>query len=776
MAVNIIPLPVEEPFVREQPRETTGQRGAPEMDFDFLNAIQAQTQSQLGTLQQRAQGEREDLSTILQNVNVNVKEARKSKRDSDLMFKSQADELAARSDQISQQAMKAAADPFNEIKALFGGTLSMADWAAQHNALQNELSAVKRRYTSSTAGYNFNLDEAAGEIQFAQQKLALTKENIAGITAASQAVTTQIQTRSAMFTQQLDTMLEPDLRRELDDPQGKIPKFLVQRRLIAIEQAKAELATVRAAKGKSLLEIKKLELDIIDKHPELLSEDMVNRALLGNEVVIEPNTGITITPQIAKVMRPKQLESTQLGAKLMADLIRTTTGGQQAFTQTVGILNRTAGPGVSVLGRDAQGNVSGFNPDALPADMRQDAATMFDLQQQAQNLALTLSDPNFTGELREQTRVLENQLNIQAMELRDEIVKKAKEDAQEGVVGKQAKVEAGRFVELGIVKENTGAQQLLAEGAAGVIPGAESILSTAHGAGWGDGMVVFGSEFNDQWQSMIDASPELFDDEDGELDSKQLLNAMLAGNVKAADAGALATQKSLGQVDTRGNNVVQSAILSDWYEIALNRGIRELEERHAAEPETIAMLQTLRLGTIALDPSITTMQDKDGNLLDTANVLFASLALKERALRESGTLPKDSTLVHELQSLMLGDTIGDPGKGQSLYELHEISSLTVPTTKESASLNWMLFRNKASATFRSGLQNIVRNVPLGTVDVAQELSIKERKVKTPEFTQLSPSERNQMAQDLIELREQEQGETSTLTNVMRQLLQRQEQQ
>ena len=64
MAVNIIPLPVEEPFVREQPRETTGQRGAPEMDFDFLNAIQAQTQSQLGTLQQRAQGEREDLSTI----------------------------------------------------------------------------------------------------------------------------------------------------------------------------------------------------------------------------------------------------------------------------------------------------------------------------------------------------------------------------------------------------------------------------------------------------------------------------------------------------------------------------------------------------------------------------------------------------------------------------------------------------------------------------------------------------------------------------------------
>lgn len=772
MPVNIIPLPVEEPFVREQARETTGQRGAPEMDFDFLNAIQAQTQSQLGTLQQRAQGEREDLSTILQNVNVTVKETRKSKRDSDLMFKSQADELAARSEQISQQAMKAAADPFNEIKALFGTTLSIGDWAAQHNAVQNELSAVKRRYTSSAAGYNFNLDEAAGEIQFAQQKLALTKENIAGITAASQAVTTQIQTRSAMFTQQLDTMLEPDLLAELKDPEGKIPKFLVQRRLIMIEQAKAELATARAAKGKSLLEIKKSELEIITKYPELLSENTVTRALADDEIVIEPNTGITITPQIAKIMRPKQEEAAQLGAKLMSELIQTTVQGQQAFTQVVGILQRTAGPGVSVLGRDAQGNVTGFNPDALPADMRQDAAAMFDLRAQAQMLQATLADPSFTGELREQTRVLENQLNIRAAELRTEIVKKAKEDAQEGVAGKQAKVEAGRFAELGIVKSNPGAQQLLAEGAAGVIPGAESVLSTAHGAGWGDGMILFGSGYNEH----LLESANIFDVE-GDPDPAKIQSALLAGEIDI-DSQVLATQKSLGRVDADGRNRIQVAILSDFYEITFNRGIRELEIRHAAEPETVALFKSLRLGVIGLDYSITQIPNKEkpGDFLDMANVLFATVALKERALQESGALPKDSNLVHELQSVMLGDTIGDPGKNQSIYDLPEIRSLTVPTTKESASLNWMLFRNRATSMFRSGLQNVVRNVPLGTVDVAQELSIKEQKVKTAEFTQLSPAERNQMAQDLIDLREQEQGETNTLTNVMRQLLQRQEQQ
>lgn len=769
--VIAIPLPPDEPV-----RETTGQRGTPEMDFDFLNAIQAQTRSRLGTLQQRAQGEREDLSTILQDVNVAVKETRKSKRDSDLMFKSQADELAARSDQISQQAMKAAADPFNEIKALFGSTLSMADWAAQHNTIQNELSTVKRRYTSSTAGYNFNLDQAAGEIQFAQQKLALTKESIAGITATSQAITTQIGAQSAMFTQQMDTMLEPDLRAELKDPQGSIPKFLVQRRLILIEKAKAELATVKAKKGKSLAEVKRIEFDIITKYPELLSEATVARALVSEQPVVEPNTGILITPQIAKTIGPKQAEKAQLDAKLLSELTQNTLQGQQAFTQVVGVLNRTAGPGVSVLGRDAQGNATGFNPDALPADMRQDAATMFDLQNQARNLAFTLSDPNFTGELREQTRLVENELNRRATELRNEIVKKAREDAKLLVVGKQAKESAANFAEFGTVKSDPGSQQLLAEGAAGVIPGAESILSTAHGAGWGDGMVVFGSEFNDQWQSMIDTSPELFGDEDGELDSKQLLNAMLAGNVKAADAGILATQKALGQVDVNGNNRVQSAILSDWYEIALNRGIRELEERHGAEPGTVAMLQTLRLGTIALDPAVTTLQDQEGTTLDTANVLFSMLALKERALRESGTLPEDSTLVHELQSLMLGDTVGDPARNESIYDLAEIRALTVSTTKESASLNWKLFRNRANATFRAGLQNIVRNVPLGTVDVARELSTKERKVKTAEFTRLPPAERNQMAQDLIELRKQEQGETSTLTNVMRQLLQRQEQQ
>ena len=760
-------------------RETTGQRGKPDFDFDILNAIQSDTQSRLGALQSRAQVQHEDLSTILENVNVLVRDTQKRKRDSDLMFANQADDLALKSDQLRQKAMEAAADPFNDLKALFGNTPSMAEWAAQHNAVQNELFAIKRRFTSSTAGYNFDLNEAAQDISFAVQKLAMTEKNISSIAAASQAITTQIQTRSVMFTQQLDTMhTRAELQAELDDPNGEIPKDLVRRRLATLDLAKAELTDALAKAGKSKLEQAKALFDVLDKHPEFIPEWAVKQALQTNKSVHVPILGISITPQMAKVLFPKQLEQAQVGAKLLSEITRNTLSGRQAFGQVVGIFQRLAGPGTSVLGRDAQGNALGFNVDALSEDMKRDAATMFDLQSRAHTLQLTLADPSIPpGQLREQTRLLENQLNRRAMDLRDELVKRAKIDAQLGVVGKQAKESAGRWAELGIIKSDAGAQQLLAEGAIAVIPGTEGKLSTAHGAGWGDGMVVLGTTFNAE----IISAGSLFtkDGEEREFDMDKILTLQVRG----VDVNVLAIQKALGQTKLTASgqtvNLVQATILSDWYEIALNRGIRELEESHAAEPETIAMLQKLRLGTIALALGITTMKDEKGELLDTANVLFATLALEEKVLRKAGTLPETSTLVHELQSLMLGDIFGDPEKGKSLYDLPEILSLAVPTTKEGASLNWVLFRNKAFATFRAGLQNIVGSVPLGDFDLSAQITEKEAAIKrqildkAPTIKLGSKQQKLRQLTDELEALRQQEGSRS-LTGIMQQILSQQE--
>ena len=85
MDVKIFPLTPDEIIPHQQisTRETTGQRGKPEMDFDFLNLIQGEDRSQLGTLQNRAQSQQADLSTILEGVHVTVRKTLEQQRDSD---------------------------------------------------------------------------------------------------------------------------------------------------------------------------------------------------------------------------------------------------------------------------------------------------------------------------------------------------------------------------------------------------------------------------------------------------------------------------------------------------------------------------------------------------------------------------------------------------------------------------------------------------------------------------------------------------------------------
>lgn len=752
---------------------TSGDRGIPEMDFDILNQIQSKTRSRLGTLQNRAHEQQHDLSTILEGVNTTVKDTRKRKRDSDLMFTQQANELAVKSDQIRQNAMEAAADPFNELKALFGDTLSMAEWAARHNSVQNELSAVKRRFTASAAGYNFDLEEAAGKIQFSMQKLAFTKENISGITAANQAILTTINAQSAMFTQQLDTMhTKAELQAELNDPNGEIPKDLVRRRILILDLALEELKTARAAKGKSLLEIKKMELDIIQKHPELLSVATAEQAIQSNQNVIEPNTGITITPQIAKIIRVQQKERAQIDAKLTTSLLENQMRATHAFAQIAAVLGRSGGAGVNVFARDEQGFVTGFNPDAVSAEMRQDAAAMFDLQTVSQTLQNTLQDPTTTPEVRKQIRTSQFAINQQVHELRNKIVKKAKADIQLNVEDKEAKKSASRWVEFGNIQSIPGAKGLLIEGATSVISGVESTLSTAHGAGWGEGLIVFGAKFN----ADIASAGKIFDAE-GKVD-KDKITALRISDIDLFD---LTFQNALGEVNANGDNKIQAAILSDFYEVTMVRGVREMEARHAAEPETVSMLKSLILGTVALDPGITTMPNKDkkGEFLDSANVLFATLALKEKQLQEVGTLPKTSTLVHELQSILLGDVIGNPELGQSIYDLPEIVSLTIPTSMEGASLNFLFFRNKIKAMLQRGLQNIVRSIPLSKIDVSRQIVDLETEFKELGFQGgLRPStpadeEQRRAIRKQIQSLQDEQGGRS-LTSIMQQLLTQQE--
>ena len=746
----------------EEIKRTTGERGAPDVNFDFLNVISDVNQTEASALSRQQQGQFNDLSSILSNVNVLVKDTRKRKRDTEITYSQQFNDLANQSDQIRQQAVEAAADPFNELKAIFTDTPSMDEWAARHNAVTNQINRLRRQYAADQSAYNFEMTEIAHEIQFARQRLALTRENIAGVTAASQAVVSQVQARSAQFGQQLSTMLLPDLKEELADPEGQIPKGMVRDRILLIESAMADAKKARSAAGKSLLERKKLEFEVLTKFPELLSEDAINAALIGEKTVAEPFTGITITPQIAESVQTFQQQKQQERAAVLAGITENSIAGAQAFGQSVSILERTSGPGVDIFARDESGLPVGFDADKLPAEMRQIASVMSDLTTQARTIDSTLQMAEIEGtdlndELRERMVVMKGELNRRAQDLRDELVKLAKENAQSGMKGKEAKEAVGQWVEFGVMRNETGAVQVLTENSASAIPGLDT--SATHGIGWGAGMEVFGTKFKTEFDAAVANEPELFGEDAEDLDSGALLAAILKGNVPASQAGNLATSRALRELNERGQNKIADVVLNDWYETAINAGIRSMMQNHAGEQQTIQALDGLILGNIALSPDVTQRRDENGKLLDGINVLFVSLAQMQKQLQETGALPAEADLVNEFKTLMLTG---------EFYQSPEIRNLTKTKTEAAASLNRVIFNNRAHEHLMSGLVKVIRSVPVANISDAQEFQELKAFVGTQSFGNLSAEEQRAKRERLLEL-QQSIGDETSLFSTLKQL-------
>lgn len=758
--VTLIPLQ-EEFFVPNltSNRETSGGRGAPEMNFDVLNLIEKQDRSQLGVLQQRSTRQQADLSTILEGVHTTVRKTLVDKRDSDLIFTARAEELSLESEKIRQNAMEAAADPFNELKALFGNTPSMADWAAKHSAIQNDLSVLQRQYTSTAAGYNFNLDSAAMDVSQAQQKLALTTANITSIGAASSAVIAKIAAQSAIVTQQLDTIhTRKDLQAELDDPNGQLPKDLVRRRLLTLDLAMAEIADAKSKAGKSRLELMAKLFDVYTRFSEFIPTSVMDDAIRTGQDVFVPLFGTIMSPQQAKILKVQQMERAQVDATKLAELTRNTMAGQQAITQIVDMFARVAGPGdFGKLGQNSQNVALGFDLASLPEEMKKSATLMMDIKNRAEILQLTLADPNFKdSNLRAQMQLLVNATNLEAIDLRSSIEKQVSEEAQIGVKGKEAKAEAARFARSGVVKSPIGAEDLLAQGTKGVV--------ALHGPGYNAGYTIFSTIYNQEVSSTLD----LFD-EDGKL-KEGAANTFLA-QTQRGDVETLAVQTALGQLDADGRNKIQVAIASDWLELTFNFAVREIEARHASEPEVVAGLKSLRSGTIALNPMFASIVDEQGKPLDTANVLFSALAVMVRGLEKSGALSKESTLIHELYGLLLGDTsdFGDPNRQSTLYQQPQMRAMTTASTKEGAALAFKIFQNQPHQFLVSAMQNVVRNIPIDNLDLSEQIIQREAALlaKPHNPTEAGIKERIALNAEIRVLREKE--ESTSLTNIMQQI-------
>ena len=756
-------------------RETTGGRGKPDLDFDILNQLSKENRSHLVSLQNSVQAQTEDISTMLQGVHTTFKSTQQRQRDSNIMFTQQANDLAFKSNQIRQKVMQAAADPFNEIKAFFGDTLSMAEWAAKHNAVQNELSAIKRQYTSSVAGYNFELDQAAGKIQVAQQKLGLTAGNIASIKSFNEALAVQIQTDSLRFTQQLDTMLRPDLVAELKDPSGEIPADMVRKRLFLLDKAEIELKTLRALKVKTQLEKRTALAKFVSTYPELVSTPVLDQAIATGVPVFAPNLGVNIDSQMAKSVKTQQENRLQEDAKLTSTLIENSIEAQQTIGQVARILRNIAGPGVNILIKDDEGRITGFNPEAISAEIRNDVATMSGLQNKSLELQALLVDPNATVDARKEIETLQIEINQRINEVGKKIIEQATKDAQLGLKDKQAKASAAHFVEFNNVINDTGAAELLKASMVSVIDGtSQAILPTAHGVGLGDGLALLGEVYNAEIESV--GAFTISEDTSGDI--------TLGGVASGIDPRDLALQTALNKTKTTKTgkviNLIQEAILTPIYELGFNIGIREMIVRHASEPETVAMLNSFILGTRALDFSITKQEDKDGNELDMSLVLFGTFALKEKALIDAGTLPESSRLVQEFQGIMLGDTLED---GKTLYNRPEWRALTSPTTKEGAALSLLFFRNNLNPIAQVGLQQIVQNVPLGTIDISKQITKLEAEFKSLEdkgglrfITPADEAKRRELNTQIktLQKQEEERGSGRSLTNTLRILMDQQE--
>ena len=706
MAENTLKLPIR----LSNTEITSGDRGLPEVDFDFMNAVTQSTQTRTGELANEVRSAGFDLSTTLNSVHLQLKESRQKKRDSDLLLRTQVNDLANQSDAVMQNAMEANADPFNELKALFTDTPSMAEWGARQNAIQNQMNKAKRGHSATQAEHNFDLTEIASSLQFERQKLALKRGEIADITASAQAIATQVNTAGLLVNQQLDTIgTRPELVAEFEDPKGQLPKFLVRQRIEDMDAATAALSAGRSAAGKSALERKKLELEVAEKFPHSINPFVTAQVLKTGQAMRDPNTTIMVTPEIANITKIEVEKRTRERAEAIVLMTKNDLQGASAAAHSMGVTARLAEPGVAAFGYDENGEVTGVNRDSIPRDMQIMLDGIRQLQTAYKGREHVLAiDGVLTGAARHQAEVVQFEISRQIQEADALYTKRAIEEATLGVNDDQAKEAITQWITTGFIRNENGANMLLAESVGSSTPGLDT--SSTQGPGYSAMMEFYSVAFKDEFDTLIGASGDLVD-EDGNINSAQLLSSILSQTASVKDKAATASANAMRLVDGRQRNIMAAAGLNDWYEVAASYAIQDVMSLHTNEPETLKALQSLLMGDQALSNSVMheTIGDT-GTELDGMLVLFGRLALLDQELHTSGALPEDASMLNEFRNRIMD---------KNFYNSARVVSLTRPKTDEASSINRILFSNNARGQFSTGLQQKIGAVPVA--DIAEQM-------------------------------------------------------
>lgn len=666
----------------------------PDTNFDFLNDLSRNAQVEIVKEQETFEKQSDNLSELLSNVNVRLKESKKKKRDSQIFFTAEANRLAEKSENITQEVLKARADPFHGLKVLIGASPSIRELAVKHNAVQNEMNRVQRRFTSGLSEFNHEVSAIQDQLSLASTQRKLTQENIAQAGATAQVFRGQVLAQDAIIKQQLDTMLLPDLQEALADPNSKLPKGLVKKRILEMQGLEAELKRARASKGKTELELFSQFGDIAKKHADLIPESLVAEALATNKTVTF--MGMPITPQTAKILQPLQAKARDERQTLIGELASKSFEAQVGKQNISGAIQRAVGPGVSVIATDANGNATGFNFEAVSPEVQKSIAKIQELNQAIDFETSMLSEVDDTeiGESLATSKAAKEALIVDEINnLMDQLVK----EGQQGVEDDQAKEAIEQYIRTGRINAPAGANSVLMESNAVAVPGSNS--SAVHGIGWGTALNLYAQLYQNNLSEMVPSTPE-FQGEDGEIDSDQLLKLALKGSVRKD-----AEIASMNAVNTKTENQfatdVQTAALADWSEIAVVHAIQQLIESHADETATVDLLTGLIRGDLALGEQFT-----QGDGMAT---LFATIAVKEAQLKEAGGLPENSNLAGELQSLLLSE---------QFYAQPSIRQLTQPQTQDAASLAQLAFRNQQHQIFQATLTQNVLSIPLNNVQKA----------------------------------------------------------